>query len=546
MTHFDKQFKRLFLAIAALILFIPLFGSSVANSLFSDGQGMASAAKKSDKFDVNKVVKATVVYSKHVPILKVTVKPTITNAFAKKDQLKFEFDKKNVDLKNMQASVEKNLPFKHTTKKDTALLLTFEKDVKSGTYKQAYAIPTKKLSKITKIKATYNGQKIKITNNKIKSGKYAQKQADTASKKDQSDFKNKSTSTANKSRDSQSADNNSSNHTTGARENSYLVKAGAVSDTQSAVAPQVSGQYSNDRSATSTSQEAYGHTTTISHYGDATVNTSNNYASNGSQKTNWTATTSQTNNKGYGRGTGSSSANVTYRPVSYNSGVNMSGNGVSNKNTSRHNDKKAARSNSQKSSKSTVKTKKTETGKKTTSDKTKASDSKKTTNKDSNDNQKTSNKNNKSDSTVDKAGDPSQKNDDGTSNNNASQSSNTNSNADSNDQTTPTSPTTDNNQTPAVGEDNTNSQESSTVDSSGNTDNTQNGSQTTSDSHSATTTNTNATSTSSDDGSSNQTQASSTTNDQQSTQDQSATQTMTASTTGTTAGSNSVSTAVAA
>lgn len=543
MTHFDKQFKRLFLAIAALILFIPLFGSSVANSLFSDGQGMASAAKKSDKFDVNKVVKATVVYSKHVPILKVTVKPTITNAFAKKDQLKFEFDKKNVDLKNMQASVEKNLPFKHTTKKDTALLLTFEKDVKSGTYKQAYAIPTKKLSKITKIKATYNGQKIKITNNKIKSGKYAQKQADTASKKDQSDFKNKSTSTANKSRDSQSADNNSSNHTTGARENSYPVKAGAVSDTQSAVAPQVSGQYSNDRSATSTSQEAYGHTTTISHYGDATANTSNNYASNGSQKTNWTATTSQTNNKDYGRGTG---ANVTCRPVSYNSGVNRSGNGVSNKNTSRHNDKKAARSNSQKSSKSTVKTKKTETGKKTTSDKTKASDSKKTTNKDSNDNQKTSNKNNKSDSTVDKAGDSSQKNDDGASNN-ASQSSNTNSNADSNDQTTPTSPTTDNNQTPAVGEDNTNSQESSTVDSSGNTDNTQNGSQTTSDSHSATTTNTNATSTSSDDGSSNQTQASSTTNDQQSTQDQSATQTMTASTTGTaTAGSNSVSTAVAA
>lgn len=533
------------MAIAALILFIPLFGSSVANSLFSDGQGMASAAKKSDKFDVNKVVKATVVYSKHVPILKVTVKPTITNAFAKKDQLKFEFDKKNVDLKNMQASVEKNLPFKHTTKKDTALLLTFEKDVKSGTYKQAYAIPTKKLSKITKIKATYNGQKIKITNNKIKSGKYAQKQADTASKKDQSDFKNKSTSTANKSRDSQSADNNSSNHTTSARENSYPVKAGAVSDTQSAVAPQVRGQYSNDRSATSTSQEAYGHTTTISHYGDATANTSNNYASNGSQKTNWTATTSQTNNKDYGRGTGSSSANVTYRPVSYNSGVNRSGNGVSNKNTSRHNDKKAARSNSQKSSKSTVKTKKTETGKKTTSDKTKTSDSKKTTNKDSNDNQKTPNKNNKSDSTVDKAGDSSQKNDDGASNN-ASQSSNTNSNADSNDQTTPTSPTTDNSQTPAVGEDNTNSQESSTVDSSGNTDNTQNGSQTTSDSHSATTTNTNATSTSSDDGSS-QTQASSTTNDQQSTQDQSATQTMTASTTGTaTAGSNSVSTAVAA
>ncbi|MGP3638977.1 hypothetical protein [Lentilactobacillus hilgardii] len=545
MTHFDKQFKRLFLAIAALILFIPLFGSSVANSLFSDGQGMASAAKKSDKFDVNKVVKATVVYSKHVPILKVTVKPTITNAFAKKDQLKFEFDKKNVDLKNMQASVEKNLPFKHTTKKDTALLLTFEKDVKSGTYKQAYAIPTKKLSKVTKIKATYNGQKIKITNNKIKSGKYAQKQADTASKKDQSDFKNKSTSTANKSRDSQSADNNSSNHTTSARENSYPVKTGAVSDTQSAVAPQVRGQYSNDRSATSTSQEAYGHTTTISHYGDATANTSNNYASNGSQKTNWTATTSQTNNKDYGRGTGSSSANVTYRPVSYNSGVNRSGNGVSNKNTSRHNDKKAARSNSQKSSKSTVKTKKTETGKKTTSDKTKTSDSKKTTNKDSNDNQKTPNKNNKSDSTVDKAGDSSQKNDDGASNN-ASQSSNTNSNADSNDQTTPTSPTTDNSQTPAVGEDNTNSQESSTVDSSGNTDNTQNGSQTTSDSHSATTTNTNATSTSSDDGSS-QTQASSTTNDQQSTQDQSATQTMTASTTGTaTAGSNSVSTAVAA
>lgn len=171
--------------VAALILFIPLFGNSVANGLFGHDQEMANAAKKSDNFDVNKVVKATVVYSKHVPILKVTVKPTITNAFAKKDQLKFAFDKKNVDLKNMKASVEKDLPFKHTTKKNVQLLLTFQKDVKSGTYKQAYAIPTKKISKVTKIKATYNGQKIKVQNNKIKSGKFAQKQADTASKKDQ-------------------------------------------------------------------------------------------------------------------------------------------------------------------------------------------------------------------------------------------------------------------------------------------------------------------------------------------------------------------------
>lgn len=190
MAHSDKRFKQLFLALATIILLIPLFGNLVTNSFFGRAQQSVRAAKKANGFDVNKVVKAKVVYAKHVPILEVTIKPSVTNAFAKKDQLKFAFDKKNVDLKNMKASVEKNLPFKPTTKKDVTLLLTFNKGVKSGTYRQAYAIPTKKVSKI---KATYRGQKIKVTNNQIKSGKYAQKQADTASKKEQRHFKHQVT-----------------------------------------------------------------------------------------------------------------------------------------------------------------------------------------------------------------------------------------------------------------------------------------------------------------------------------------------------------------
>ncbi|WP_056980423.1 hypothetical protein [Lentilactobacillus parafarraginis] len=301
MAHSSKQMKRLFLVIIATILFLPLFGHGLANGLFGNDQESANAAKKSDKFDVNKVLKAEVVYSKHVPILKVTVKPTVTNAFAKKDQVKFAFDKKNVNLKNMKASVQKHLPFKHATKKKTQLILTFTKDVKSGTYTQAYAIPTKDVSKVTKIKATYKGQTIKVKNNKIKSGKYAKAQADTASKKDRSDFKGSITTSGiharseNQSTTSTPASSASSAANTSTVNDQSTVN---VSQSQSNTTTYAETYYSNNESSNTTSsdQQYNAAATTGTTYASTTGYPGNGYGS--------TTTVTQTQSVSYGYGSG--------------------------------------------------------------------------------------------------------------------------------------------------------------------------------------------------------------------------------------------------
>lgn len=209
MTHLSKQLNKFILAMVAIILFVPLFANSSVHGLFGQDSEAASASQKKtpkSSTKVNKVVKAQVVYAKHVPILKVTIKPTEKNQFKKNDQLKFQFDKKNVDLKNMKASVEKHLPFKYADKKHTQLVLTFKKDVKSGTYKQAYAISTKKVKQTTKVKGTFDGQKIKIKNNQIKSVKSIK----TETNKDKNSQSSKDNDTINQSDNRNKASQNSS------------------------------------------------------------------------------------------------------------------------------------------------------------------------------------------------------------------------------------------------------------------------------------------------------------------------------------------------
>ncbi len=213
MTHLSKQLNKFILAMVAIILFVPLFANSSVHGLFGQSSEAASASQKKtpkSSTKVNKVVKAQVVYAKHVPILKVTIKPTEKNQFKKNDQLKFQFDKKNVDLKNMKASVEKHLPFKYADKKHTQLVLTFKKDVKSGTYKQAYAISTKKVKQTTKVKGTFDGQKIKIKNNQIKSVKSIK----TETNKDKNSQSSKDDDTTNQSDNRNKASQNSSTENT--------------------------------------------------------------------------------------------------------------------------------------------------------------------------------------------------------------------------------------------------------------------------------------------------------------------------------------------
>lgn len=162
-----KKIKQLLALASAFVVFAPVVAQPVM--LASADSVVAHADKKDRKVDLKKAVKATVKYSKEVPVLKVTVTPTKDNYFVKGDKLNFKFDKKNVNLKNMQASAAKSLPFKYHKDGNYKLELKFTKTVKNGKFIQAYAIPTKEKGGKTAIKATFNDQKLKIKNNVIKS-----------------------------------------------------------------------------------------------------------------------------------------------------------------------------------------------------------------------------------------------------------------------------------------------------------------------------------------------------------------------------------------
>ncbi|WP_288529383.1 hypothetical protein [uncultured Secundilactobacillus sp.] len=188
-----KTNKRLIVGVSSVILMAPLMANSAVESWLGtvttasastsrtalDQVNLAARKAFAPERKVNQLVTSSIRKTHGVPVLNVTVRASKQNYVKKGDRITYRFSAQNVDLSQLKASSSKHLPFTYKKVNNRELQLTFNKAVNRGQYAQAFAIPTRNITSLTKVMASFDDHVLAIGHNRIQSRYVAPKVVET-------------------------------------------------------------------------------------------------------------------------------------------------------------------------------------------------------------------------------------------------------------------------------------------------------------------------------------------------------------------------------
>ncbi|KRK47659.1 hypothetical protein FC96_GL002383 [Secundilactobacillus kimchicus JCM 15530] len=188
-----KTNKRLIVGVASVILMAPLMANSAVESWLGtvttasastsrtalDQVNLAARKAFAPERKVNQLVTSSIRKTHGVPVLNVTVRASKQNYVKKGDRITYRFSAKNVDLSQLKASSSKHLPFTYKKVNNRELQLTFNKALNRGQFAQAFAIPTRNVTSLTKVMASFDDHVLAIGHNRIQSRYVAPKVVET-------------------------------------------------------------------------------------------------------------------------------------------------------------------------------------------------------------------------------------------------------------------------------------------------------------------------------------------------------------------------------
>ncbi|WP_282803207.1 hypothetical protein [Secundilactobacillus kimchicus] len=188
-----KTNKRLIVGVSSVILMAPLMANSAVESWLGtvttasastsrtalDQVNLAARKAFAPERKVNQLVTSSIRKTHGVPVLNVTVRASKQNYVKKGDRITYRFSAKNVDLSQLKASSSKHLPFTYKKVNNRELQLTFNKALNRGQFAQAFAIPTRNVTSLTKVMASFDDHVLAIGHNRIQSRYVAPKVVET-------------------------------------------------------------------------------------------------------------------------------------------------------------------------------------------------------------------------------------------------------------------------------------------------------------------------------------------------------------------------------